>query len=90
MLEAAHPVLCTRGSCWVSAPCRVQQGGAPWGFRHGSTHLIICGTVTLEFSSKAFIMSPLQRMLSTHCKRHRWEVGDGSREDGPTAHQTGT
>lgn len=30
------------------------------------THLIICGTVTLEFSSKTFIMRPLQRMLSTH------------------------
>lgn len=30
------------------------------------TYLIICGTVTLEFSSNAFIMSPLQRMLSTH------------------------
>lgn len=30
------------------------------------THLIIWGTVTLELSSKAFIMSPLQRMLSTH------------------------
>lgn len=32
-------------------------------------HLIICGTVTLEFSSNAFIISPLQRMLSMHCKR---------------------
>lgn len=32
------------------------------------THLIIWGTVTLEFSSKAFIISPLQRMLSTHCR----------------------
>ena len=30
------------------------------------TYLIICGTVTLEFSSNAFIMSPLHRMLSTH------------------------
>lgn len=34
------------------------------------THLIIWGTVTLEFSSKAFIIRPLQRMLSTHWKRH--------------------
>lgn len=33
------------------------------------TYLIICGTVTLEFSSKAFIMSPLQRILSTHWKK---------------------
>lgn len=31
--------------------------------------MIICGTVTLEFSSKAFIMSPLHRMLSTHCSQ---------------------
>lgn len=30
-------------------------------------HLIIWGTVTLELSSKAFIISPLQRMLSMHC-----------------------
>lgn len=33
------------------------------------TYLIICGTVTLEFSSKAFIMSPLHRILSTHWKQ---------------------
>lgn len=32
-----------------------------------SAYLIICGTVTLEFSSKAFIISPLQRILSMHC-----------------------
>lgn len=35
------------------------------------THLIICGTVTLLFSSKAFIIRPLQRMLSMHCERSR-------------------
>lgn len=50
----------------------------------GSTHLIIWGTVTLEFSSKAFIMRPLQRMLSTHWKRRGWEVGQGD-EDSPAA-----
>ena len=33
-----------------------------------NTHLIICGTVTLLFSSKAFIIRPLQRMLSMHCR----------------------
>lgn len=42
-----------------------------------STHLIICGTVTLEFSSKAFIMSPLQRMLSTHCEK-QWGMWEGA------------
>lgn len=31
-------------------------------------YLIICGTVTLELSSKAFIISPLHRMLSMHCR----------------------
>lgn len=53
----------------------------------GSTHLIIWGTVTLEFSSKAFIIRPLQRMLSTHCKWHGWDVGEGSgSEDSPIWH----
>lgn len=51
----------------------------------GSTHLIIWGTVTLEFSSKAFIMRPLQRMLSTHWKRHGWEVGEGGGGEGSPA-----
>lgn len=37
--------------------------------RAAGTHLIIWGTVTLEFSSNAFIMSPLHRMLSTHWKQ---------------------
>lgn len=34
-----------------------------------SAYLIIWGTVTLEFSSKAFIISPLQRILSMHCSK---------------------
>lgn len=34
----------------------------------GNAYLIICGTVTFELSSKAFIISPLQRMLSMHCR----------------------
>lgn len=46
-------------------PCL--DGGQACG--HQRTYLIICGTVTLEFSSKAFIMSPLHRMLSTHWKQ---------------------
>lgn len=32
------------------------------------TYLIICGTVTLEFSSNTMVMRPLHRMLSTHCE----------------------
>lgn len=40
--------------------------------------------MTLEFSSKAFIMRPLQRMLSTHWKRRGWEVGEGGKY-GPAA-----
>ena len=48
------------------------QGGTGRGGDGGkddNTHLIICGTVTLLFSSKAFIIRPLQRMLSMHCCR---------------------
>ena len=41
------------------------------------SHLIICGTETLLFSSKAFIIRPLQRMLSMHWK--------ASRQSGATA-----
>lgn len=44
-----------------------------WGL---GTYLIICGTVTLEFSSKAFIISPLHRMLSTH-----WSQREDSRSE---------
>lgn len=46
----------------------------------------------MEFSSKAFIMRPLQRMLSTHWKRRGWEVGGGGGggEDGPAARQAWT
>lgn len=40
--------------------------------------MIICGTVTLELSSKAFIMSPLQRILSTH-----WDQRGPGQSRGP-------
>lgn len=43
------------------------------------THLIICGTETLLFSSKAFIIRPLQRMLSIHWER-RWRQRNGSNQ----------
>ena len=46
-----------------------EVAGPPGGVGRGGPYLIICGTVTLEFSSKAFIMSPLHRMLSTHCNQ---------------------
>lgn len=32
------------------------------------TYLIICGTVTLEFSSNTIVIKPLHRILSTHCE----------------------
>lgn len=48
-------------------PAVATARSAAWARRGRGPYLIICGTVTLEFSSKAFIMSPLHRMLSTHC-----------------------
>lgn len=39
-----------------------------WKEEHFCTYLIICGTVTLEFSSKTIVINPLHRILSTHCK----------------------
>lgn len=42
--------------------------------RNIKAHLIIWGTVTLELSSKAFIISPLQRMLSMHYRTNAAQV----------------
>lgn len=50
----------------LSVPATLCGPQWPGPDRVKGTYLIICGTVTLEFSSKAFIMSPLHRMLSTH------------------------
>ena len=32
------------------------------------TYFIICGTVTLEFSSNTMVIKPLHLMLSMHCE----------------------
>lgn len=56
---------CGHGHLQVASPPAVTVSVSGSRARSG-TYLIICGTVTLEFSSNAFIISPLHRMLSTH------------------------
>jgi len=38
------------------------------------TYLIICGTVTLEFSSNTMVIKPLHLILSMHCENKHWKL----------------